>query len=370
MQDMLLLSRDTVIAKIINDTLEPVAPALLPLKLQRTGAVQAWLESRAIDAHRTHSRLLKKVLRLAQRDDLTTVLAVNAATITDAYWVKPIDDTTTTYADVRFTFNRFDELALTGNFDSLNQKPSRTPELTNIGSYEKCWLLRGEPIKYWWLKKAGLPREQFSEVLASRLGRALGLSVVNYSGEDSFVRCRDFTDGATVNFEPAEGIVGETSEYVDIYEALRPYGERVTDGYLRMCYFDALIQNADRHEYNFGVLRNVETGGVISLAPFFDHNISLVSRNYPSLTVSSKDLLINDFVVLLRHADRKITMPTLSKTKIRDIIDEVPFVLPVEDGVPDPKAYVCEYVFNRQEALQERCRDLIAFQKNTDAGRE
>ena len=43
--------------------------------------------------------------------------------------------------DVRFSNNYFDKLALLGDPDNFKLKPSRNPELTNIGSYEKCWRL-------------------------------------------------------------------------------------------------------------------------------------------------------------------------------------------------------------------------------------
>ena len=55
-----------------------------------------------MDGHRANSRLLKRALRLERKDDLTTVLAVNAATITDNYWVKPLDDEALRYDDVPF----------------------------------------------------------------------------------------------------------------------------------------------------------------------------------------------------------------------------------------------------------------------------
>ena len=109
MQDLLLLSKDTVVARIVDDILDPIVPGRLPLFLKRTADIQTWLTSRAIDGHRTNSRLLKRALRLEHKDDLSTVLAVNAATITDSYWVKPLDDTTTTYDDIRFTENMFDK---------------------------------------------------------------------------------------------------------------------------------------------------------------------------------------------------------------------------------------------------------------------
>lgn len=42
-----------------------------------------------------------------------------------------------------------------------------------------------------------------------------------------------------------------------------------------MVLLDALVFNTDRHPYNFGVLRDQTTGEPLSLAPIFDHNLSL-----------------------------------------------------------------------------------------------
>lgn len=84
------------------------------------------------DSHRANSRLLKKALRLAERDDISTVLSVNAVTITDNYWYRP-EGSALAWEDVRFKENLFDRLALCGDPDSFSQRPSRTPELTNTG---------------------------------------------------------------------------------------------------------------------------------------------------------------------------------------------------------------------------------------------
>lgn len=56
--------------------------ALIPLYLKRTKYIEGWLASRAIDTHRTNSRLLKRALRLHTADNAQTALAVNAATVT------------------------------------------------------------------------------------------------------------------------------------------------------------------------------------------------------------------------------------------------------------------------------------------------
>ncbi|MDR3278011.1 MAG: hypothetical protein LBT12_04490, partial [Oscillospiraceae bacterium] len=168
-----LMSRDTVVAAIQNGVLRDADPALLPLFLRRTGDVEGWLRGRAIDAHRTNSRLLKRALRLTDADDAELVLKVNAVTITDTYWIRETGSDLK-YANVRFNVNLFDKLALRGDPDSFNQPYSPTPELTNIGSFEKCWRLENGK---WWMVKQGNDLERFSELFVCRMGQALGLAM-------------------------------------------------------------------------------------------------------------------------------------------------------------------------------------------------
>ena len=142
-----LMSENKVIATVKNGEIIDCDETLLPLYLKKTRNLEGWLASRAIDTHRTNSRLLKKALRLRTADDAQTALAVNAATVTDRYWFRP-EGSTAVYDDIRFKENYFDSLALRGDPNGFSHKPSRTPELTNTGSYEKCWrLIDGA----WWM---------------------------------------------------------------------------------------------------------------------------------------------------------------------------------------------------------------------------
>ncbi|MDR2671566.1 MAG: HipA domain-containing protein [Oscillospiraceae bacterium] len=354
MQDLLLLSKDVPIAKIVGGALEPLRPSRLPLFLRRTGDARAWLESRAIDGHRTNSRLLKRALRLAHKDDLTAVLTVNAATITDNYWVRPLSDDTLRYEDVRFKTHLFDELALTGDVNAFDQPPGRTPELTNTGSFEKCWRLMDGA---WWMFKAGKPEELFSELLACRVGAHLGLPLAAYEPAGDFIRSRDFTDNARVDFEPARGIIGDASDYVKIYKALRAVSETAAAQYVSMCYFDGLIFNMDRHENNFGVLRDSDTGEVLSLAPFYDHNIALVARGYPHR--APDDLLIRDFAALMEHIGAPLLLPRLTEASALALARDIPFTPPATGDVPDPRAFAAQYLIRRQAALAARCSLVI-----------
>ena len=74
-----ILSGDVLVAKWKNGNLEIINGALLPLFLKRIKNADMWLETRAIDSHRANSRLLKKALRLAEKDDISTVIHVKRA---------------------------------------------------------------------------------------------------------------------------------------------------------------------------------------------------------------------------------------------------------------------------------------------------
>ena len=164
-----IMSTDIPVVEIENGIVKSVNKELAPLFFLRSLDFTAWLESRAIDSHRTNSRLLKKALRLSNKDDANTVLAVNAVTITDNYWFKE-SGSDLTWENVRFKENFFDNLALCGDFESFNQPVSRTPELTNIGSFEKCWRLIDNK---WWLYKTGNQLEYFSELFIAKLAEKL-----------------------------------------------------------------------------------------------------------------------------------------------------------------------------------------------------
>ena len=194
-----ILSGDTIVAKWENNQLEIINEQLLPLYLKNVANAELWLETRAIDSHRSNSRLLKKALRLKERDDLTTVIKVNAVTITDNYWIKPLDSDLT-YQDVRFTDDYFSVLALKGSYSSFNRvansKRTKTPELTNIGSFEKCWkLIDGK----WWMYKSATHDELFSELFIYHLGKKLGMNMAVFKRDDKCIKSLDFTDNASVN---------------------------------------------------------------------------------------------------------------------------------------------------------------------------
>lgn len=315
-----ILRGSTLVALWENNNLTVKNEALLPLYLRKIHNADMWLETRAIDSHRANSRLLKKALRLAEKDDVSTVIHVNGATITDNYWIRPVGSDLT-YDDVKFTDDYFSNLALKGNYDSFNRaansKRSKTPELTNVGSFEKCWKLRDGK---WWMYKKANHNEMFSELFIYELGCALGMNMAVYARGEGCIKSLDFTDGASVNFEPASAFMGDNEDYLDVVATLEKLCPEAIPDYVRLIFMDTVCANPDRHTNNFGLLRDTVTGNLLGLAPNYDNNMALISRGYPTKAAAT-DLLIVLFNELLEeHPEYRDYLPVLTEEAVRGVI--------------------------------------------------
>ena len=357
-----LLSEDRVIATVKNGEITDCDEALLPLYLKRTRNLEGWLASRAIDAHRTNSRLLKKALRLRTTDDAQVALAVNAATVTDRYWFRP-EGSSAKYEDIRFKENYFDTLALRGDPNGFSHKPSRTPELTNTGSYEKCWRLVDG---VWWMYKSGNQNEYFSELFVCRLGEKLGLDMAHYEPGDGYIRSKNFTDGTPYNFEPASSIVGENDDYGDCFDAINAISPKLAEQYLRIIWLDTICCSMDRHTENFGFLRDIRTGEIVSMAPNYDNNIALISRGYPSGTSREHDGIIRFFREFVQSNQtaktmlRDMEMPTITEEMIDECFDEIP--------IEADRDFIKAFILNGQNAVRSIIDEDITETEDEESG--
>ena len=342
-----LMSEDRVIATVVNSEITEYNEKLLPLYLKRTRNLEGWLSSRAIDAHRTNSRLLKRALRLRTADDAETALAVNAATVTARYWFKP-EGSAACWDDVRFKENYFDSLALRGDPNGFSHKPSRTPELTNTGSFEKCWrLIDG----VWWMYKSGNENEYFSELFICKLGEKLGLPMAHYELDDGYIRSRNFTDGTDLIFEPISALMNDNEEYSDCFDTLCALSPLLAEQYLYIIWTDTVCFNMDRHTENFGFLRNVHSGEIVSMAPNYDNNVALIARGYPDNCDRTGDGLIRFFrEFLIDNAEAKamyraMGLPEITEQIIAECMDEIP--------IPVDRAFITSFILNGQRIVND-----------------
>ena len=360
-----LMAGDRIAALVESGEITECDERLLPLFLCRTKNLEQWLAGRAIDSHRPNSRILKKMLRLKPAEDAEVAMEVNGATITDHYWFCP-EGSSKAYKDIQFMYNYFDSAALRGDPDGFSREPSRTPELTNTGSYEKCWrLVDGK----WWLYKAGTKQEYFSELFICRLGMSLGFSMAWYEMEDGYIRTRDFTEGK-YNFEAMDGITGEEDDYNCCFTALYEISPEIAGEYLKILWLDTLCYNMDRHTKNFGVLRDRENGEILSMAPNYDNNIALISRGYVKDITRETDGLIRffrDFVTENKVAAKMYKemleageIPIAGAERVGKAVDETEAAL--GQSFDEERKYLKEFIMNGQRILQNIVMDTRVFQ--------
>lgn len=269
-----LMYKDIKIAKISqNNLIEVYKKDLLPVIMlnEEVGSFESWLETRVIDTHRTNSRHIRR--RLSLKTEIPNEIVINsrAVSITDNYWLM-FDNENKSFIEIREKLSDgLNTIALYGNDENVVFNIENiTPELTNIGSFEKCWKLFD---KNWYMIKKGSYKENFAEVLVSKIAKSLNFPVVEYTPIENgkLVKCKDFTENATYDFEPMFSFVRDYWEMDNSIKIIDELG--YIKEFLNIIFVDALCYNIDRHTFNFGFLR--KDGQIIGIAPNFDNNLAL-----------------------------------------------------------------------------------------------
>ena len=316
-----VLSCDKVVASIEDDRVTVIDKERCPYFLiYESDNIQDWLADRAFDSTRGHSRTLKRISNLVTKTDAEIALRFFGATITDNYWVKTEENNNLTYEDVRYKTDQLFQLALNGDSSDLNHKPEEiySPQFTVSGCLEKGWSLENG---VWFLYKRDNPVEQFNEVFVSDVSNALGVKSVIYMSTASGVKSANFAD--KYNFEDMKGLIGESgyADYNAVYEKIKNmFGDEAAIEYVKLIYIDAICCNQDRHSKNFGILRDIDSGAFVSLAPNFDYNISLFGDGIGLDTKKNAvaDPFIRDLCNLLDERNINLVMPRLTQAELEN----------------------------------------------------
>ena len=335
--------KDTNFVKSFDDNLLPVI-----MLNKNPGAFEAWLQTRVIDTHRTNSRQVRRRLSVRSEVPKEIVIKARAVSITDNYWIKWSDEKIT-YKEVR---NRLSDglntVALYGNASEINfMDKDITPELTNIGSFEKCWKLFNHD---WYMIKKASYKENFAEVLVSNIALELGFKAVKYEPVDDglLVKCKDFTCSAEVDFEPMFSFVKDYWEIDDSIKIIEELG--YIKDFLDITFMDALCYNIDRHTFNFGVLRR--DGEIIGLAPNFDNNLALSGvLNDKALEKSwySTSFTKNNYKPILKEYNYE--MPNINFDTIKSIISNTLNGFPSLESDVEFKNVVLKIIENNYNEL-------------------
>lgn len=305
-----VMCENTVTAKFEKGVMVDINPTLAPLVIQRTHSLEEFLKLRVMDMSRTNARILKKVLQIEVDEDYKTALYSYALSISDHYWFKP-KHSKLKYKEVVFDNDSLFETSLKGEVNVFFNKAKLSPEITTTGSFEKGWrYIDGE----WWLYKKGNERQIFSEMFCSYFAELMSLSSVAYELDGEYIRCKNFSP--CTNFEPMAALAGDNDRYDYVFGILYGIREDLARDYLKLILFDTIVNDIDRHNENYGLLRDPDSGTILALAPNFDNNLALIATT-ERLNSPSKDGFIKVFTDFIKK--NEVARSMLHEISIPDI---------------------------------------------------
>ena len=177
--------------------------------------------------------------------------------------------------------------------------------------------------------------------------------MAHYELDGEYIRSKDFTNGAEVNFEPMRSLADDDEDYENCFNILNEISPDIAMQYLLLLWMDTVCYNMDRHTENFGLLRDVKTGKIISLAPNYDNNIALIAKGYPTDVRRGHDGLIGFLKTFIQGSEeahemyRQIKPPEITEDIIDECLDEIPIEVDRE--------YIRTFIL----CGQDRVRELI-----------
>ncbi|MVB10464.1 hypothetical protein CAFE_11530 [Caprobacter fermentans] len=262
-------------------------PVGIPVKKGKIdrAALNEWWKGRAIPASRDGIRHALAELNVSTTQQLLDKCL--GLSLSDQYWICP-KKSGIEWKDINFFDHAFaDDIGniLFGKGSSSDNISLMSPDNTSDGWLKKKWaILDGKRC----LIKGGsgaIQQESYNEVLASRIMDRLRIPHVSYTlmlqDDYPYSVCQDFITPQTelvpawyiMQTQKKQNHVSVYQHYLDCCEALViPY---VKDSLDRMMVLDYIIANEDRHQNNFGAIRNAETLEWLGAAPIYDSGSSL-----------------------------------------------------------------------------------------------
>jgi hypothetical protein len=220
--------------------------------------------------------------------------ATHCVSLSDTFWIKSAQEDTiwNSVSPFRHSYSKLiSTYALDGIDIGLRDKNYFSPVISTDGSFPHTWEFRGQNnivfikagSKYT-LGGSNSGREPFSEYYASQIGKFLNFNCVDYSIRnhkrhdnriDIVTECKCFTTeevGAT-----SASNLGLTT-YESVIDYCKNLNKQSYDTIINMLFLDCLTLNTDRHFGNISFLVDNATQRVISIAPIFDNNYSLLPR--------------------------------------------------------------------------------------------
>ena len=292
------------IGKVYSAAHLPVGISAVNNESIRFGLNDWWL-SRAIPANRFGIRKALETLSVPNTKLLLT--RCMGLSLSDQYWIRP-QDSTVTWHEVNFFENSFsDDIGdvLLGKATKADGFDFHSPDNTSDGCLKKRWkIIDGRRC----LIKAGsgpYMQQPFNEVIATKIMERLGIPHVPYTllwdDDTPYSVCEDFITPDT-ELVPAWRVMqtakkdNNTTVYRHYLNCCESFG--LTDmvhAVDQMIVLDYIIANEDRHQNNFGLLRDANTLEWLGASPIFDSGSSLGYDKLPSRIISGRDIECKPF---------------------------------------------------------------------------
>ena len=301
-----LMHRDEPVCAITVDAVSgaihrvsnPVNPELLPLG----GCIDAamlkkWWQRRAVPIGQGKiQRILEQLGITTPQEYLVRNLGLS---LTDHYWIKPLD-MELGWADINLFTNDFrdpvGDMQFDQNADEILELPANafSPSSSVQGELRKKWIIADGRRYLVKGNHGGNSQESLNEVVATLLHKKQGKQpFVSYStmrmGEVQpiYCVCESFTSDElelipaidVVDSKKKDNAMSMYEHFIAVCIAHGMAEEKVRSFLEYQILADFVLTNTDRHLNNFGVLRNAKTLEFVGMAPIFDSGNSMFWQN-------------------------------------------------------------------------------------------
>ena len=268
-------------------------------------ALNTWWIDRCIPASRSGVQQALETLGIPTPQLLLT--RCFGLSLSDQYWVR-LKNSDLQWESINFFNNPFSEDigdVLLGKASKTTGFDFRSPDNTSDGFLKKRWkIIDGKRC----LLKAGsnpFMQQPFNEVIASLVAERLGIPHVPYTllwdGGVPYSVCEDFITPDTelvsawrvMQSIKKGNSVSVYQHYLNCCEALGV--SDIRHAVDQMIVLDYLIANEDRHQNNFGLIRDANTLEWLGAAPIFDSGSSLGYDKLPGQILSGQGVECKPF---------------------------------------------------------------------------
>ena len=301
-----LMHRDEPVCAITIDTVsgaihrvsKPVNPELLPLGgCIDSATLKKWWQRRAVPIGQG------KIQRILEQLGITTpqeYLARNLGlSLTDHYWIKPLD-VEMGWADINLFTNDFrdpvGDMQFGQDADEILELPANafSPSSSVQGELRKKWIIADGKRCLVKGNHGGNSQESLNEIVATLLHKKQGKQpFVSYStmrlgdAQPIYCVCESFTSDELelipaidiVDSKKKDNAMSQYEHFIAVCVAHGMAEETVRSFMEYQILTDFVLTNTDRHMNNFGVLRNTKTLEFVGMAPIFDSGNAMFWQN-------------------------------------------------------------------------------------------